>query len=136
MEDYKKMLDEAYASLPERVKSRPRFEAPSFDILPQGNQTVITNFMEVVKKLRREPKILMKYMTKELGVPANVVGDRLILKGRVRYDKINKKLKNFIDTYVLCRECGRPDTDLVTIEGVLYIRCSACGARYPVPPIA
>ncbi len=135
MEDYEKLLDEAYANLPEKVKEKPRFELPSFEILPQGNQTIITNFMEVVKKLRRDPKTLLKYLTKELGAPANVVGDRLIIKGKVRYDKINKKLKDFIDTYVLCRECGKPDTDLITIEGILYIRCSACGARYPVPPI-
>ncbi len=136
MEDYEKLLEEAYQNLPEKVKTTVRFEMPKFEIFLQGNQTIVVNFMEVVKYIRRDPKILLKYLTKELAAPANIVGDRLLIKGKVRADKINKKLETFVKTYVLCKECGKPDTELITIEGILYLRCAACGARYPVPPIS
>ncbi len=135
LEEYEEMLDEAYSSLPDKVKESVRFEMPTFNVFLQGNQAVVTNFKEVAKYIRRDPKLLLKYLTKELAAPANVAGDRLIIKGKVRTDKINAKLQNFVKTYVICKECGKPDTELVTIEGVLYLRCSACGARYPVPPI-
>ncbi len=135
-DDYEKMLDEAYSLLPDKVKETVRFEIPKFEVFFQGNQTIIVNFMEVCKYIRRDPKVILKYLTKELAAPANVAGDRLIIKGKVRPDKINKKLETFVKTYVICKECGKPDTELITIEGVLYVRCSACGARYPVPPIA
>ena len=135
MENYESMLDEAYKELPEKAKTSVRFEIPTFKSFIQGNQTIVINFMEVVKYIRRDPKLLLKYLTRELAAPANVAGDRLIIKGKIREEQLNKKLKNFVKTYVICKECGKPDTELVTIEGVLYLRCSACGARYPIPPI-
>ncbi len=134
--NYEELLQEAYDNLPEKAKENVRFEIPKFEIFLQGNQTIVVNFMEVCKYIRRDPKTLLKYLTKELAAPANVAGDRLIIKGKIRADKINQKLEYFVKTYVLCKECGKPDTELITIEGILYLRCSACGARYPVPPIA
>ncbi len=133
--DYETLLNKAYESLPEKAKTQARFEMPKFESFIQGNQTIVINFMEVTKYIRRDPRILLKYLTRELAAPANIAGDRLIIKGKIREDMLNRKLEKFVKTYVICKECGKPDTELITIEGVLYVRCSACGARYPVPPI-
>jgi len=37
-------------------------------------------------------------------------------------------LKEYIDTYVMCSECNRPDTHLVKQGRTILIRCDACGA--------
>ena len=40
----------------------------------------------------------------------------------------NYKIKEYIDTYVICSECNRPDTHLVKQGRTTLIRCDACGA--------
>lgn len=132
MDSYNKLLQEAYASLPSKAKEKDRFKPPVFDAFVHGTQTIVGNFMDVVEALRRKPEHLIKFLTKETGAPAQLDKRRLILKGKVRSQLLNNKLKVYINEYVLCNECSRPDTDLVSQEGVQYLRCQACGARTPV----
>jgi translation initiation factor 2 subunit 2 len=105
---------------------------PVFTLMIQGNTTVITNFIDVTTKLRRDPAHLLKYLTKEFAVPTNIDGKRAILNSKFREEQINKRLKNYIDEYVLCNECGKPDTSMIIFEGAKYKRCEVCGARAPV----
>jgi len=126
------MLESAHKKIPQRATVKERFEMPTFAILVQGNTTILTNFADVAAKLRREPQHLMKYMTKEFAVPTNFDGKRLILNSKFRDEQINQRLKNYTEEYVLCHECGKPDTALITFEGVKYKRCEVCGARAPV----
>ena len=35
-------------------------------------------------------------------------------------------------TYVVCTECGRPDTKIVKEDRVMVLECEACGARRPI----
>jgi len=38
----------------------------------------------------------------------------------------------YIKEYVICSECGRPDTHLIKSDRILTLRCDACGAHRPV----
>lgn len=133
--DYKELLDKAYKELPEKAKEKARFKMPSFESFIQGKETVIKNFGNVANYLRRDPNHLMKFLFKELATVGNFDGSRLVLKGRFKDEELNKRLEFYVKTYVLCSECGKPDTHLVYQDGVLFIRCEACGARAPVPVI-
>ncbi len=131
--EYEKMLDELYAKLPEKITHTERFEMPKFDYFVEGNRTIVKNFKAICDKIRREPQLLIKYLTKELAVPAEMQGERLILQRKMSGDILNKKLEDFINTYVICKECKRPDTRIQEIgRGVRVLICESCGARKTV----
>lgn len=135
MDDYDKLLKNAYEELPEQAKEKSRFKMPAFEAFIQGSQTIIQNFTDVANALRRDGKHLMKFLSKELASPANLDGKRLLVKGKHRDKKLNERLEKYAKEYVLCKECGKPDTNLMSQEGVTFMRCEACGARSPVSVI-
>ncbi|MBN3037043.1 MAG: translation initiation factor IF-2 subunit beta [Candidatus Diapherotrites archaeon] len=132
MKSYEELLDNLYTQLPEKLKEKTRFKMPEFRSMIQGKQTIVQNFVDVAEDLRRDPKHLMKFITKETAAPCNIDGKRLIMKGRIRDRVLNDRLEAYAKEYVLCGECGKPDTTLVTQEGVTYLKCEACGGRRPV----
>lgn len=133
MDDYEKLLARARASLPEKTASGERFEPPSAETFMQGSKTVVKNFEVICAKIRRDQQMLAKYLSKELAIPGTIEGNRLILHGKF-YDRvINEKLATFINKYVICKECNRPDTKIAEgPHGIKTLVCDACGARSPV----
>jgi translation initiation factor 2 subunit 2 len=71
-------------------------------------------------------------MLRELAASGQREGDRLILNNKVPSAKINQKIEQYVKEFVLCRECGKPDTELVKEDRLTFIHCMACGARHPV----
>jgi translation initiation factor 2 subunit 2 len=129
-DEYETLLGEAYEKLPKNTSSGERFEMPRFDFFTEGNKTIIKNFKVVIDKIRRDPTLLTKYLSKELAVPLEVQGERLILQRKLTGDIINKKLEEYILKYVMCKECNRPDTNIVDMgHGHKQLVCEACGAR-------
>jgi len=133
MNSYDKLLDNVYSNLPEKSTKDERFEAPVFQSFTEGNKTIIKNFGFVAERLRREKSILMKYLSKELAVPVTLEGERLVLQRRLNTELLNKKLQEFINRYVICKECKKPDTHIEDVgHGLRQLVCEACGARNPV----
>ncbi len=129
---YEEMLDKAYEELPAKVQREERWEKPTFQSFIQGNKTIIKNFDSVAQNLRRDKEFIAKYFSKELAAPNSIEGGRLIIHTKV-YDRVlNDKLNYFIDNYVICNECKKPDTKLADESGVTMLVCEACGARAPV----
>lgn len=129
--DYNSLLNKIYDELPNKLMGRTRFEVPSVQVHVEGNKTIIHNFGQICEKIRRDPKILAKYLSKELASPVNIDGQRATIHRKLSSDVLNKKMKEFIDRYVICRECKRPDTRMKEIgHGIKQITCEACGARY------
>ena len=127
--NYNDMLEKAKSEVPEEFTSCNRFEIPEVQTQREGNKTRITNFKSLASSFGREKKHLSKFLLKELGTAGHVDGDELILQGKFRRNKIDRKIKKYCDTYVLCKECKRPDTKIVKEKGVTILRCEACGAR-------
>ncbi|HLC45860.1 MAG TPA: translation initiation factor IF-2 subunit beta [archaeon] len=130
--EYEKMLERAYATLPEKALEKERFELPVASIQMEGNKTIIVNFKEICDTLRREPQHLLKVITKELAVPGNLDGSRLILKTRAPQRVLYEKISNYVKEFVLCKQCKKHDTHLVEKEGITTLVCEVCGARSPV----
>jgi len=129
---YEKMLDNIYKAIPEKVKTKERFEIPKFSSYISGKQTVINNLADVSKQLRREQSHLMKFLMKELAVPGVIKAKKGVLQGKFKQDMLNSLLEKYIKEFVQCNECGKHDTELITFEGATYKRCEVCGARAPV----
>ena len=135
MQDYDKMLDRAYLSIPKKALEHERFVIPRADSLIQGKKTVMRGFGVLLKDLRRDKKHFLKYLMKETGAPVTEHGNNLTIGGKVNSIEMNKIIGNYFSQFVLCSECGKPDTKIVTEHGTKMMKCEACGAITPVKGI-
>ena len=135
MTDYEKLLDETYKKVKQVDSSSKRFEIPKIEGSFEGKKTILTNFFQIASHLRREPEHFQKFMLKELAASGQKEGDRLILNIIVPSEKINQKIEQYIKEFVLCKECSKPDTEILKEDRLTYIHCLACGAKHPVSKI-
>ncbi|MCL2863287.1 MAG: translation initiation factor IF-2 subunit beta [Methanimicrococcus sp.] len=132
MDDYETLLNRAIQQLPEERTTDERFVVPEAKLFSEGKTTVLDNFSNIVSVLHRDPDHVMKYLTRELGTAGKLEGGRAIFQGRFTRDQMDANVQNYVDEYVMCSECNRPDTTLGKMERVLILQCSACGAHRPV----
>jgi len=132
--EYKEMLKRALSKV-RKTDETERFEVPAPEIFIQGNQTVIKNFGSIASALRRDQKHLLKFMTKELAAPGYCDGQRAFFQRVVSKSFVAKKVDNYINEFVKCRECKKPDTKLVKEGRILILKCEACGARKSVKQV-
>ncbi len=132
MDTYQDMLDRFYEEKPEETKKEERLEIPKPQTHIQGGETIIKNFKRISEALRRDPKHLLKYLSKELATAGNLQRSQATLKGRFRNYQVKEKLERYIKEYVTCQECGKADTKFMKVRGIQHKRCEACGARTSV----
>lgn len=130
------LLDRLYSKLPEKVHKVGTQTLPNLTVLNIGNSTIIRNFAEYCDRIRREDKICMKYLLKELAA-AGSIDDKgeLIIQGKFSSQVINTLMERFIKAYVQCSTCKSLDTILKKEKKGWYISCLACGAQTPVKPL-
>lgn len=132
MDSYEKLLDRALADLPEMDTTGERFVVPEPRMLQEGKTTILDNFSNIADVFNRDPDHVMKYLTRELGTAGKIDGGRAIFQGRFTRDMLKSNIDAYMEEYVICSECGRPDTQLVKVDRVLVLRCAACGGHRPV----
>jgi len=132
MENYESMLEQAYAKIKPIEHNGERFEIPKIEGHFEGKKTIITNFYQIASYIRRNPEHFQKFMLKELATSGQKEGDRLILNNKVPSAKINLKIEEYVKEFVVCKECGKPDTELVKQDRFTFINCLACGAKHSV----
>jgi len=130
--DYDSLLERAKKKLPTTLESHDRFQVPEPDVMIEGKTTVIRNFGDIVDTLRREPDHLLGYLLRELGTAGTMEGRRVVFKGKVGTAQVAERIRDYVDEYVLCSECSRPDTKIVKDGRVLILTCETCGAHRPV----
>ena len=133
--DYEKLLEKASKELPETITSTDRFKIENIRGHLEGNKTILTNFKKIIKDMNREPEHGLKFILKELATPGKVDGDRIILGTKVPASKINKKIRQYAGEYVLCPDCGKPDSQLTKKDSATYLHCNACGREHPIKAI-
>src|SRR3989344_6195237 len=127
---YEELVDRAYKELPEVKVSSERFEIPRVQSIIQGSKTIIANFARIAQIFRRDVDHLQKYLLRELATPGNLDGPRLVLNRKISSSLINQKIEQYASTFVICKECGKPDTTLNKEDRFTYIKCQACGAKH------
>jgi translation initiation factor 2 subunit 2 len=130
--DYGALLERAVKNLPSSVKDSERFSVPKVRGHVQGNRTIIANFVQICDTLRREQDIVLKFILKELATPGEMKNNLLVIGSKVSASRINEKIMKYVDAYVTCKECGKPDTSIIKQNRISFLKCSACGAKYPV----
>jgi len=128
--DYEEHLDRALAETPDIERSNDRFSLPEADIRQEGNVTVYENFQSTLDRLDRTERHVMRYLQTELGTAANIdERGRLRLTGAFKQNRVQDALETYVEEYVLCDECGLPDTGIERENGAELLQCDACGAR-------
>jgi len=126
---YREMLERAHKQLPRKVEKYARFEVPRADIVRVGKKTIIQNFKEICEALNREPKHLLKFLTGEMATLATLEGGRVIFQGVFKEDTVKNLVDTYVQRYVICPVCKRPDTRIVKEKRISFLVCEACGAR-------
>ena len=82
--------------------------------------------------MERDVHHLLKFLFRELATPGKIFGSRVFFGAKLPASLINKKIKKYLSEFVICSECGKPDTKLLDLEGISYLKCMACGTKKPV----
>lgn len=134
-QDYEKLLNEAYTNIKPVESKIDRFEVSKVEGHIEGTKTIITNFKQICSYVRRDCNHMLKFLLKELASPGVIKGDRLVLTRKIPSSLINEKIALYVQQYVICRECKKPDTELMKDNDVQFLHCLACGAKKPVSKI-
>lgn len=130
--DYTALLQKAYEEIKVTTSTGERFEIPKVKGQVSGKNTIITNIKEIASYIRRPVENLSKFLQKELAASGRIEGDRLILIGKLNSARVNEKIELYVKRFVLCQECKKPDTEIISEKGIKFKHCLACGAKSPI----
>ena len=134
MEKYEELLEAAYKKLPSEAGKAEaiRLEIPEIKSAVSGNKTIISNLDAIAKSIRRDINHVLKFLLRELATTGIMKGSEAIFVGKFRPDVLNEKVSKYVKEFVLCYQCGKPDTHLQKAASATLLICEACGARESV----
>jgi translation initiation factor 2 subunit 2 len=128
---YDELLSKARSTLEKTAhkSTENRLEIPEPQVIWVGNKTILRNYSEYPKLMRRDPDRLLMYLAKELATAASLDGDRAIFIGRKDRTSFSQLFQRYMADNVTCPVCGSPDTHIVTESRLHFRICEACGAK-------
>lgn len=132
MESYEKLLEQAYSKIKPIESKSERFEILKIEGHIEGTKTVLTNLQQIASYIRRDINHFLKYLLRELATSGSIKGNIVVLQTKIASQKINDKIKSYVDEFVICKECGKPDTELIKQDKFMFVHCLACGAKHSV----
>ena len=131
--DYDEQLERALEEKPDIAEKESRFTVPDPELRTEGNVTVFENYQDILDPLGRDSDHLLKYLQDEFGTSAQIDDrSRARLTGEFNSSRVAEAIDEYVHTYVICPECGLPDTHLTREQGAELLECDACGARSSV----
>ena len=127
--NYDELIDKAFENIPDNVKKLSRYEVPKVQIRFEAKNTYITNLNKIINTLNRDRKHFIGVFLKKVGTMGEIRGQQLFLKGIYKGQVLNRLIELYSKTYVLCKICNKPDTDIQREGKKNYLKCTACGAR-------
>ena len=127
--DYNDLLKRGCAQIPEVSLKRERLEMPRILLQTVGMRTIIGNFKELSDALVRDPQHILKFLTREMATAATYHESRAIFQGKFGRESFERLLLRYMESYVICPICKRPDTRIVKEKRLSFLVCNACGAR-------
>lgn len=127
--NYDELLKRAYSQAPAVSVKHERLMLPRLAVTTIGMRTIISNFKEVAEVLDRDPQHILKFLTRELATAATIQESRVIFQGKFQQDSLERLIQRYMEVYVICPVCKRPDTKLVKEKRLSFLVCNACGAR-------
>ena len=130
--EYDDMLDRAVEETPAIADAGSRFEVPDPEVRQEGNVTVFENVRAVADTLGRDPADVLQFLQNELGTAGGMdESGRARLTGEFKRRRVADAVEAYTEAFVVCPECGLPDTRLVEERSAEMLKCDACGALSP-----
>lgn len=126
---YEELLNRARSQIPEVASKRERLELPRIVHSVIGMRTIIHNFKEIAEALNRDPRHLLKFLTREMATAATMQESRIIFQGKFSPITFERLLQRYMEQFVTCPVCKRPDTKIVKEKRLSFLVCEACGAK-------
>lgn len=133
--NYEEMLKRARSQLPPEVLEHKRFDIPKPRCHVTGMRTIFRNYKEICDALNRDPPHLLKFLSREMATAGTTDRSRLVFQGRFRYDTFERLIKRYVDEFVICPVCKRPDTKIIKEKRLYFLICEACGAKSSIRPV-
>jgi len=130
--DYESSLDRAMENVPDIDSSGQRLSVPDAEAQKDGAFTRLTNLDDIADTLSRETDHVHRFVQRELGTNGKLEEGVGRYNGSFSGSDFDTTIESYVETYVICGECGLPDTRLVTEDRTPMLRCDACGAFRPV----
>jgi translation initiation factor 2 subunit 2 len=130
--DYDELLKRACLKMHGVSTKQERLEMPMLHVNTFGMRTMIGNFKEVADVLDRNPQHILKFLTREMATAATYHESRAIFQGKFRRDSFDRLLQRYMESFVVCPVCKRPDTKIVKEKRLSFLVCNACGAKSAV----
>jgi translation initiation factor 5 len=94
-------------------------------------KTVIPNIAEVAYSLHRSPGEVNKFFGTELGAQVKYTAetDKAIVNGAHTDGTLQELMHRYIEKFVLCPNCGLPESEYKIKSDCIFHRCKACGAK-------
>lgn len=128
--DYEKLLKRIQDKISEKKSDGgERFELPVPDVMWEGQRTILRNFTDFAKRMRRDPEKLLQYLSKEFATPAERSGEKAIFVGRREPHDFVSLLQIYVKDYLECPTCKSPDTKIERQNRISFLVCEACGAK-------
>ena len=131
MGEYNKLLESAYKDI-KPIKESKRFEIPKIEGHVEGTKTILTNLQQITSYIRRDIPHLLKFLLRELATSGKIQKSNVILQRKIPSSKINEKIADYTKEFVICKECKKPDTELIKQDRLSFVHCLACGAKHSV----
>lgn len=133
--NYEELAKRARSQIPDKVLQKERFEIPKISSQITGNRTFIKDFLQIAATLRRDPQHFLHYLARELGSSGNIENGTAIFVGKFGMFQVEEKFNRYVNEYVLCHECKKPDTKLFKENRLWFLKCEACGAKKSVADV-
>ncbi|MCW4005695.1 MAG: translation initiation factor IF-2 subunit beta [Candidatus Bathyarchaeota archaeon] len=127
--NYNELLKRAQDEIPEVTVKQERLALPRLFVSMVGMRTTIANFKEVSDMLDRDPQHILKFLTREMATAATYHDGRAIFQGKFRRDTFEHLLQRYMEAFVICPVCKRPDTTIHKEKRLSFLECNACGAK-------
>lgn len=111
-----------------------RYKMDKLIVTRQKNATCITNIKKVSKDIERNELMIIEHFKYKFNAPFTFKNDIVKTSKIIEYEDFEFALREFIEHFVLCKNCGLPETEYLNEGKNIYINCRACSASFKMDP--
>lgn len=130
LKSFNEMLDDLYSNLNKSDNSKVIL--PNLVINITTTNTYFKNVKDILRTLNCNPDHYVKYMNKELGSVNWMTSskkDGLVIKGKVKKQKIQLLLQEYIKKYICCNICKSLNTKIIKEKKIDFNHCLSCHSK-------
>jgi len=106
-----------------------RYKMPILSVKHKKNHTIITNSIDISRALKTQHCYMSKYFAIELGTQSMSSDTGISLRGVHSANMLTTVLNKFIEQFILCSSCHKPEIDYYKGRKKVIVCCRACGHK-------